>query len=546
IHEVFTVSELSSSPPGSVGPRGREAYATVLHSSDTYLCGAIVLAQSIRRSGSTRDLVLLHDHTLTEYSSVVFVDADILVLRNLDALFRFPQLTAVGNDGSLFNSGVMLIEPSACTFDALVRGRRTIRSYNGGDQGFLNEAFVWWHRLPRRVNYLKNFWANTTGERALKEQLFGADPPEVWSVHYLGMKPWTCYRDYDCNWNVGPCHRHNAKPHCVSPPRLRRRRRRCSAAPLLVLPAAATTAAAAGPRGRAAAKRLLHCGSAKEVQGGSIKWIPDDGFTAVGNVSAIDKPNLLPVLATLRYFPDATARKYCYQLPAVKGTRYLVRTTYFDGGTRWSAVNTTDNYRRGMSTYFEVVAQGQGKTMSVCLARRPETASSPFISALEIIDLYDSMYITTDYEHRGAQPLRSAARARSSDDPYNRYWAPFADANPMVESHSSIAPGDFWNQPPAKALKAGVTTSRGKKLTVQWPPVELPAATYYVALYFQDSRTASPYSWRVFDVAINGQEFFNVRFDLGTVMRPNPRESRALIGGAAFPRGCGPRSQCAI
>ncbi|KAJ1298483.1 hypothetical protein BS78_01G457200 [Paspalum vaginatum] len=274
----------------------------------------------------------------------------------------------------------------------------------------------------------------------------------------------------------------------------------------------------------------INCGSAKEVQGGSIKWIPDDGFTSVGNVSTIDKPNLLPVLATLRYFPDATARKYCYQLPVVKGTRYLVRTTYFYGGfdggkdppvfdqivdgTRWSAVNTTDNYRRGMSTYFEVVAQGQGKTMSVCLARRPETTSSPFISALEVIDLDDSMYNTTDY---GRYAMSTVARSRFGskgeivsypDDPYNRYWAPFADTNPMVESHSSIAPDDFWNQPPAKALKAGVTTSRGKKLTVQWPLADLPAATYYVALYFQDSRTASPYSWRVFDVAINGQEFF--------------------------------------
>jgi lipopolysaccharide biosynthesis glycosyltransferase len=240
------VFNASSSELASGGRPRREAYATVLHSSDRYLCGAIVLAQSIRRAGSTRDLILLHDHTvskpalraltaagwtprkikrirnpraergtyneynyskfrlwqLTEYDRVVFVDADILVLRNLDALFAFPQVAAVGNDGSLFNSGIMVIEPSTCTFDALIRNRRSIRSYNGGDQGFLNEVFVWWHRLPRRVNYLKNFWANTTGERALKERLFRADPPEVWSIHYLGMKPWRCYRDYDCNWNV--------------------------------------------------------------------------------------------------------------------------------------------------------------------------------------------------------------------------------------------------------------------------------------------------------------------------------------------------------
>uniref|UniRef100_J3LKQ1 Hexosyltransferase n=1 Tax=Oryza brachyantha TaxID=4533 RepID=J3LKQ1_ORYBR len=184
IQEVFNVSELAAAESAGSGQRRRrEAYATVLHSSDTYLCGAIVLAQSIRRAGSTRDLVLLHDHTVSKAA-----------LRAL--------LTAVGNDGSLFNSGVMVIEPSQCTFESLIRQRRTIRSYNGGDQGFLNEVFVWWHRLPRRVNYLKNFWANTTAERALKERLFRSDPPEVWSIHYLGLKPWTCYRDYDCNWNI--------------------------------------------------------------------------------------------------------------------------------------------------------------------------------------------------------------------------------------------------------------------------------------------------------------------------------------------------------
>lgn len=158
----------------------------------------------------------------------------------------------------------------------------------------------------------------------------------------------------------------------------------------------------------------INCGSEKEEQIGSIKWIQDEGLIAVGNMSTVDKPNILPLLATVRYFPDATARKYCYQLPVVKGSRYLVRTTYFYGGfdggdvppvfdqivdgTRWSAVNTTDNFRRGMSTYFEMVAEAQGKTMSVCLARRADTRSSPFISALELVSLDDSMYNTTDFD----------------------------------------------------------------------------------------------------------------------------------------------------
>ncbi|KAK8446655.1 hypothetical protein SEVIR_9G519900v4 [Setaria viridis] len=169
----------------------------------------------------------------------------------------------------------------------------------------------------------------------------------------------------------------------------------------------------------------ISCGSDKDVQVGSIKWVQDEGFIGVGNASAINRPNLLPLLATLRFFPDATARKYCYELPVVKGTRYLVRTTYFYGGfdggkdppvfdqivdgTRWSAVNTTENYRRGMSTYFEILAEAQGKIMSVCLARRPDTASSPFISALEVIDLDDSMYNTTDY---GRYAMSTVARSR--------------------------------------------------------------------------------------------------------------------------------------
>ncbi|KAL5705752.1 UDP-glucuronate:xylan alpha-glucuronosyltransferase 2 [Ranunculus cassubicifolius] len=225
----------------------REAFATVLHSSESYVCGAITLAQSLLQTGTKRDLVMLLDSSispskrdaltaagwklrfikrirnpkaekgsyneynyskfrlwqLTDYDKVIFIDADIVVLRSIDLLFHFPQMSATGNDGSIFNSGIMVIEPSSCTFKTLMKLRKEIVSYNGGDQGFLNEVFVWWHRFPRRVNYLKNFWANTTLEASIKNQLFGADPPKLYSIHFLGLKPWHCYRDYDCNWDNG-------------------------------------------------------------------------------------------------------------------------------------------------------------------------------------------------------------------------------------------------------------------------------------------------------------------------------------------------------
>ncbi|KAL5777780.1 hypothetical protein ACOSP7_010706 [Xanthoceras sorbifolium] len=242
VHEVYDLSKIKS----ATKTVKREAYATVLHSSESYVCGAITLAQSLLQTGTKRDLILLIDKSisvlkrealaaagwkiriikrirnpkaekntyneynyskfrlwqLTDYEKIIFIDSDIIVLRNIDLLFHFPQMSATGNDVWIFNSGIMVVEPSICTFRILMNRRKEIVSYNGGDQGFLNEVFVWWHRLPRRVNYLKNFWANTTLEASVKNHLFGADPPELYAIHYLGLKPWLCYRDYDCNWDI--------------------------------------------------------------------------------------------------------------------------------------------------------------------------------------------------------------------------------------------------------------------------------------------------------------------------------------------------------
>ncbi|KAI3673018.1 hypothetical protein L6452_39126 [Arctium lappa] len=246
IDKVYDVKKIQKPNPRSKSTK-RHAYATVLHSSETYVCGAIMLAQTLLKTGTKHDLILLIDTSisvakrhalsnagwtiriierirnpraenntyneynyskfrlwqLTDYDKIIFIDSDILVLRNLDIIFNFPQMSAVGNDNSIFNSGIMVIEPSNCTFKHFMEQTNEIVSYNGGDQGFLNEIFVYWHRLPRRVNFLKNFWSNTTVESSMKNQLFGADPPKLYAIHYLGLKPWLCYRDYDCNWDIG-------------------------------------------------------------------------------------------------------------------------------------------------------------------------------------------------------------------------------------------------------------------------------------------------------------------------------------------------------
>ncbi|XVF45150.1 hypothetical protein PTKIN_Ptkin02bG0181900 [Pterospermum kingtungense] len=277
---------------------------------------------------------------------------------------------------------------------------------------------------------------------------------------------------------------------------------------------------------------LLTCGSSAKqtIPDTKLTYIPDDGFTFVGNKSALKNKDLLPILTTLRYFPDKSARKYCYTIQAVKGGKYLVRTIFyyggydggkeppvFDqivGGTKWSVVNTTEDYKNGQSSYYEVIVAAPSKTLSVCLARNKQTASSPFISAIEVISLDDSMYNSTDF---GKYALVAVARNTFGgqdsisfpDDPHYRWWQPFKDKNTVVSSQSSVSTSEFWNNPPGKAFATAITTSPGNKLEVQWPPLSLPKTRYYIALYFQDNRKPNTNTWRVFSVAINGKTFYS-------------------------------------
>jgi len=94
------------------------------------------------------------------------------------------------------------------------------------------------------------------------------------------------------------------------------------------------------------------------------------------------------------------------------------------------------------------------------------------------------------------------------DDQFHRFWLPFEDPNPTVNCQANITPSDFWNMPPIRALKSAITASRGKSLQIQWPKVSLPRSNYHISLYFQDNRTPSPFSWRVFSISVNGQTFY--------------------------------------
>jgi len=125
---------------------------------------------------------------LTHYERVVFIDADAIVIRNIDRLFSYPEFSAAPNvyeslaDFHRLNSGVFVARPREETFRAMLAAldqpgafwRRT-------DQTFLQTFFPDWHGLPVFFNMLQYVWFNM---------------PELWDwnsvsvVHYQYEKPW--------------------------------------------------------------------------------------------------------------------------------------------------------------------------------------------------------------------------------------------------------------------------------------------------------------------------------------------------------------------
>ncbi|KAJ3366167.1 Glycogenin-1 [Allomyces javanicus] len=220
----------------------RRALVTVL-TSDNYVEGALVLATSLRAVDTKFPLVVLHtnhvtdashdrlvaafDHvhhvdpicvddprlallngrselrssftklrawTLVQYDRVVLLDADTLVLRNIDDLLDRAQLSAAPDAGwpDMFNSGVMVIEPNLTTFHALRTELRTHGSLDGGDQGLLNQFFgaAWRANPALHLPFTDNV---TPSQNYMCIPALRAFGDSIRIVHFIGrVKPWHC------------------------------------------------------------------------------------------------------------------------------------------------------------------------------------------------------------------------------------------------------------------------------------------------------------------------------------------------------------------
>lgn len=207
--------------------------------SDAYLPGAAVLAHSLRDAGTKkklaclatgeslraetiRQLKSLYDYVipidrvgnpnpanlylmnrpdllytfskinlwrLTQFRKIVYLDSDVVALRAPDELFDTPEAFAAAPDvgwPDIFNTGVMVLAPSEGEY----RGLRTMAlsgdSFDGADQGLLNQYFE--HRPWRRLSFTYNC---TPSGSYQYEPAFRYFKSKISLVHFIGSeKPW--------------------------------------------------------------------------------------------------------------------------------------------------------------------------------------------------------------------------------------------------------------------------------------------------------------------------------------------------------------------
>ncbi|KAF2686109.1 glycosyltransferase family 8 protein [Lentithecium fluviatile CBS 122367] len=219
-----------------------DVYCTLLM-SDSYLPGAAVLAHSLRDAGTTKKLAALvtldtlsadtitelralYDYLIpverirnpnpgnlylmgrpdllyaftkialwrqTRFRKIVYLDADVVALKNLDELFAIePPFAAAPDIGwpDAFNTGVMVLTPNMGEFWALQTMAAAGDSFDGADQGLLNQYYENrnWHRL--------NFTYNCTPNAQYQwEPAYRYHKRDIRAVHFIGKdKPWSTGR----------------------------------------------------------------------------------------------------------------------------------------------------------------------------------------------------------------------------------------------------------------------------------------------------------------------------------------------------------------
>jgi len=127
---------------------------------------------------------------------ICFIDADMLCLGSIKDIKNLNHFSAAPNFGrrltfingrKMFNTGLMVIRPSASLFNEILDYiSQYQRNYDYGDQGILNYFF--YERKEEEIKLLDQEWNMLKRIKVHHPQLFNIN--NIKFLHYVGMKPW--------------------------------------------------------------------------------------------------------------------------------------------------------------------------------------------------------------------------------------------------------------------------------------------------------------------------------------------------------------------
>lgn len=125
----------------------------------------------------------------TQFRKIVYIDADVVALRAPDELFNITAPFAAAPDigwPDAFNSGVMVISPNMGDYWALQTLAASGDSFDGADQGLLNQYYE--HRGWERISFTYNCTPNAEYQW---EPAYRYYKSRITMVHFIGTsKPW--------------------------------------------------------------------------------------------------------------------------------------------------------------------------------------------------------------------------------------------------------------------------------------------------------------------------------------------------------------------
>jgi glycogenin glucosyltransferase len=145
----------------------------------------------------------LHVFELLDFAKLVYIDADMLLLKNVDHLFSYPHLSAIADAKSApgwshlvgLNSGLMVIEPRAGLLNQMLEYLPQVveSKPSVGDQAVINHFYDGWpYMSDLHIDAGYNLYESTFDHYVRHEGygVFGKTKRIV-AVHFIGeRKPW--------------------------------------------------------------------------------------------------------------------------------------------------------------------------------------------------------------------------------------------------------------------------------------------------------------------------------------------------------------------